>query len=152
MKLLTVLFLLLAASASAQNVVNPKGVEFVPSPDHSATKLDLATGQQVPVVTKYELNAVAMTALGALSLTIDLGKPVPGATGCVTTPVVPPATTPVCIVVMLNQFATGLTPNVLYTATINTIGPDGSEVSAPSNSFGNAVVQVPRKALAVKVR
>jgi len=66
--------LLLAANAHAQTVINPHFIDFAVSSDHTATALDGS-----PILTRYELTAVAMNANGALIWTLDLGKPTPNA-------------------------------------------------------------------------
>lgn len=78
-----------------------------------------------------------MNGNGAIALTVGLGKPTPNAAGLISVPVV--------------QLAT-LTPNVLYTATVKAIGPDGAGVSAASNPFGKSAPQIPSGPTNVKVK
>lgn len=119
--------LVMAVSTTAQAqapVISPHFVDFTASPDHSATKLD-----GTPVLTRYDMTAVAMTAQGALIWTQDLGKPAPNAANVCTVPF--PAVLPI-------------TPEVLYTAKIVAIGPDGtSPPSVASNPFGLAGTRIP---------
>lgn len=148
-----VVLLLCAVPVSAQTAINPSGVEFPPSPDHAGTKLDLATGLQVPLVNSYEFTAVAMNSVGAIALTVNLGKPTPTttpATGCAFFTLLQ---APTCITVAgVTQLST-ISPNVLYTMTIVAIGPDGRALtSPPSNSFGRATPQIPGAVPSVRVR
>ena len=132
--------LLLAANAHAQTVINPHFIDFAVSSDHTATALDGS-----PILTRYELTAVAMNANGALIWTLDLGKPTPNATGVAT------AALPVL---------TGLiTSDILYTAKIASLGPGCGGVGLPpcnvslaSNPFGIAGTRVPVAVANVKVR
>jgi len=137
--LLAFVALLFAASAHAQTVANPHFVDFTVSVDHMATKLDGAL-----VLTRYEMVSTAMTQIGALMWTQDLGKPVANAAGLAT--VALPAAIPI-------------TPEALYTAKITSIGPDcggvgqsACNVSSASNPFGVAGTKVPAAASNVRVR
>lgn len=125
--------LCLPATSLAQTVTNPTLVEFTPSADHAV--LNSLTG--VPVVTNYEFDAVAQNSVGAIALTVGLGKPAPNAAGLIS--------------VSIAQLST-LTPNVIYTAVVKAIGPDGAGVSAPSNPFGRVAPLVPAIATNVKVK
>ncbi len=126
MKVWLCLVLLWPVTLSAQTVINPTKVEFTPSADHGAMKIDGSA-----VVTSYEFSAVAMNSTGAIALTVDLAKPSPDpATGKILTTV--------------TQLST-MTPNTLYTATILAKGPDGvSPPSVASLPFSRVVPQVPR--------
>lgn len=107
------LFVLTAAFASAQTVVNPTKAEFVASADHSATVNGTA------VVTSYQLDTMTGTATGALAFTVSLGKPTPGAGNLISV-----------VVPQLAALANGT-----YTATVSAVGPGGAGKSAPSNPF-----------------
>lgn len=112
------------AMAQAQvTILTANTVEFTPSPDHAATRLDGSA-----VVTSYELNAVAVNSQGAIAITVNLGKPSPvnGKIG------------PIAVTQL-----TTITPNLAYTATVTAIGPDGRGVSPSSDPFGRAIPAAP---------
>ena len=117
-------------SVSAQTVtLNPTKVEYTASADHAAL---LGT---VPVVSRYQFDAVAMNPLGAIAISRDLGKPTPDTvTGCA-------APVP-CISVVVAELAT-LTPNRTYTATVSAIGPGGTAPSGASNPFAKPGAPAP---------
>ncbi len=130
---LSVLLVLSACALTAQGpTINPTGIEFTASANHADVTID---GKAI--VTNYEFDAVAMNSLGAIALTINLGKPTPDATGKIVLPV--------------TQLMT-LTPNAVYTATVKAVGPGGQGVSAPSNPFGVLALVLPANPASVKVR
>jgi hypothetical protein len=126
----------LAGAAAAQTTItlDPQILEFDPSLDHNVT--DLAG---VFVVSSYQFDAIAQNTLGAIALTYGLGKPVPSPTDGK-------------IRVNLATLLSTITPNATYYATVTTIGPGGSAVSAPSNPFGHATASAaPRAATNVRL-
>lgn len=125
------LLLVVAAPAAAQVTVNPHGVSYTASADHSALAVDGTT----PLVSKYEFRVYLESAPGgAVQATpVDLGKPTPTTTGC------PSAVPAPCIVINDTQvpglFA-GLAKNTKFIAKVVAVGPFGEGVSDPSNPFG----------------
>lgn len=107
------LFLLIAATVSAQTTVNPTKATFTASADHNT----VTSG--VVILTSYQLDVMRDTATGALAFSYGMGKPTP-ATGNVITVTIP-------------AFLT--MGNGTYVAKVTAIGPGGTGISAPSNPF-----------------
>lgn len=105
--------LLVAATVSAQTVVNPTTAQFIASVDHALVVNGTA------VVSGYQLDTMSGTATGALAFSFSLGKPTPG-----------PANLISVVVPQLSTLATGS-----YVATISALGPGGSGKSAPTSPF-----------------
>lgn len=118
--LFAVALVLSASVVSAQTVtIDPTTLQFTASPDHTATNIDGTF-----VVASYQFDAVAPNSIGAIAITLGLGKPTPDASNIVT-------------LNLATTFAT-LTPNATYYATVTAVGPSGSGVSAQSNPFARA--------------
>ena len=105
-----------AATLSAQVVSNPRVAEFDPSADH----WQLLDGGESAVL-KYELE-VYLVGASAPFATLDMGKPSPDADGKIR-----------------YDFASSVVgwplPGGEYQALVRVVGPEGSAVSEPSNSF-----------------
>jgi hypothetical protein len=108
-------WLLTSATVGAQ-VLNPRVVEFIPSPDHAAM-LDTYT----PTVTNYVLE-VYQTGAAAPFYSMDLGKPDPDPDGLVRYD-------------FSWQVESWPLPGGYYQARVAAQGPYGSSRSAPSNEF-----------------
>lgn len=113
-----------ATPASAQTVLNPTTVEFVPSSDHSAVEADGTT----PVVTRYEVRMYLEADPTTAIVTQDIGKPAPVAGK---------------IAVVNPVWFAGLTPRTRYVARVAAIGGGGAGLSAASLPFGLASVPTP---------
>jgi hypothetical protein len=105
-----------AASAQTTSVVNPRLVEFDPSPDHSGLTV---SGE--PVVTRYDLQ-VFMQGASAPILTTSLGKPAADLDGKIRVDV--------SALLVAWPLANGT-----YEARVAAIGPTGAGISDPSNAF-----------------
>ena len=100
---------------SAQTVVDPRFVEFNPSPDHNAQAPD-----GTPLLQNYTL-FIFPQGSGAVFDTINIGKPTP-VNGLITVDFLPLMhVTPA--------------PGVVYEARVTSDGPGGSNASALSNTF-----------------
>jgi hypothetical protein len=106
----------LGPAAAGAQVLNPRIVEFVPSPDHAAM-LDTYT----PAVTNYVLE-VYQTGAAVPFYSLDIGKPDPGPDGRVRYD-------------FSWQVESWPLPGGYYQARIAAQGPYGSSRSAPSNDF-----------------
>jgi len=107
-----ILFLFLASSVSAQTVLNPTKVIFIPSADHNATV------DGVPLVARYELRHFLVGATSPVSVQ-DLGKPTPDAGNQ-------------CTVLFT---ALPISSTNKYFAKVAAIGPTGEGVSEASNNY-----------------
>jgi len=105
-----------ATVAQAQTVVDPRLASFLPSPDHDATTSD---GQ--PILTSYELQFF-LAGGSQVILSVNLGKPAPGADGSIT-------------VDFASMLSAPPLPGELLESQILAIGPGGSAASARSNAF-----------------
>src|SRR5688572_27776799 len=108
----------LAAPASAQTpaVIDPRIVEFDPSPDHSATG-----SNGLPVLTRYDLELYLLGGTQPVQVA-NLGKPAPQADGKIR----------VDFTTLLNPWpAAGTT----YEARVAAVGPSGTTRSTESNTF-----------------
>jgi hypothetical protein len=101
----------------AQSVLDPRIVEFEPSPDHNARTSD---GQAV--VTRYDLEFYVLNAQTPL-LTVSLGKPSPDNDGIIRAN-------------FESLLASIPAAGVLYVARVAAVGPGGRGTSDPSNQFG----------------
>jgi hypothetical protein len=105
-----------AASAQTTSVVNPKLVEFDPSPDHSGL-----TVSGDPVVTRYDLQMFLQGASAPI-MTTSLGKPGADLDGKIRV-----------------DFSALLVAwplvNGTYEARVAAVGPTGAGISDPSNTF-----------------
>jgi hypothetical protein len=100
----------------AQNIVDARKVEFLPSADDGTV-----TGSGVPVVDRYLMDI--FLAGGTTSLqTIDLGKPQPDPDGYIR-------------VDFIALLASPLTPGVVYEAEVSATGAFGTSAGSRSNSF-----------------
>ena len=110
------LMLVVAATANAQVVSDPRVAEFDPSPDHWQT---LDNGEQA--VVRYELG-VYMVGASEPFTTVDMGKPDPEADGKIR-----------------YDFSSGVSgwplPGSYYEARVSAVGPEGAALSDPSNPF-----------------
>ena len=109
-------FLSCATVVSAQTVVNPRVVSFLPSADHSA--LD-ANGQ--PLVTSYDMEIYQQGVAQALRVA-NLGKPDPGGDGYI-------------LVDFMSILGTPPATGVTLEARVAAVGPSGRGESTPSNTF-----------------
>jgi hypothetical protein len=100
----------------AQTIVDPRTVEFTPSPQH-----DEVTSSGVAVVTSYSL-AVYVAGQNTPQQTVSLGKPTPGTDGMIRLDFV-------------SRLSTPLATGVSYQARVSAIGPGGSAASELSNAF-----------------
>jgi hypothetical protein len=117
--------LLCALPAQAQTpvtVTSTSQVTFSASPDHAVVD---SFGAQV--VTRYDLETVAMNALGVVVFTQQLGKPTPVSNN---------------ITVGIAATVAALTGGTVYQAKVAAVGPGGVGRSALSNPFG--VPSVPK--------
>lgn len=114
--LIAFLGVLLATHAAAQAVVNPRVVEFDPSPDH-----DALTPDNQPMVARYDLQFYLVGAAQPFQ-TANLGKPTPGATGTIS----------VDFSTLLGSWPLA---NGEYVARVVAVGPTGTGESDPSNAF-----------------
>jgi hypothetical protein len=105
-----------AASAQTTSVVNPKLVEFDPSPDHSGL-----TVSGDPVVTRYDLQ-VFLQGASAPVMTTSLGKPAADLDGKIR----------VDVSTLLVAWPL---VNGTYEARVAAIGPTGAGISDASNAF-----------------
>jgi Bacterial Ig domain len=103
------------ATAWSQTAMDPRLVEFIPSPQHSAV---LSDGR--PAVTGYEI--VVSVAGGPQVQRVSLGKPTLRADGMIREDFVSRLTSP-------------LSPGVQYVSNILAIGPLGTATSVASNTF-----------------
>jgi lipoprotein signal peptidase len=114
--LAALIVLISAAATSAQTVVDPTVVEFIPSADH-----DALTADGRAVVQSYSLS-IFESATRTLLQTVNLGKPTPDADGQIRTP-----------------FPTFLKPaplpGVVYEARVAAVGISKTSASAFSNTF-----------------
>lgn len=113
---LPVSLVVLTGHASAQTVVDPTFLEFVPSADHNGT---LPDGR--PKIDHYQLEyreSGSLTAIGSISI----GKPTVPSTGLIRVQV--PA-----------SLIANAIPGRLYDFVLAAVGPSGSTVSQPSNGF-----------------
>ena len=117
------------ALAQATPVTAANGVEFTASADHSATD---AFGQ--PLVGSYALDIVNQ-ATSAIFVTVDLGKPTPGAANLIT-------------VDPVAAFGT-LVPGTLYIARVRAVNANAS--SAPSGATSPFGIPAPLPAPAAPV-
>lgn len=128
---LAALMALFGAPAFAQTVVNPRVLDFDPSPDHARTLGDDPTLQ--PVVTGYRMKIALPTNLMTFVATRDLGKPSPGLDGKIS--------------ITLPEAFEALPKNVAYVTVVEAYGPiDGPaelRTSAPSNPFVEAGPPLP---------
>src|SRR5437764_672247 len=118
---ITALLMSHAISTNAQTTVvtNPSILEFTVSPDHNAVDV---FGQSI--VTSYDYAAIAQNTLGAIAITVGIGKPVASDGATVQLPL------PGLALLVVNS---------IYTATLDANGPGGaSGPSLPSNPFGVA--------------
>ena len=105
-----------AATPEAQVLSDPRVAEFDPSPDHWVV---LASG--APAVLRYELEVYPLGA-SAPVVTVDMGKPSPGADGKIRYD-------------FSAEVAAWPLPDGNYEARVSAIGPQGSALSDPSNPF-----------------
>lgn len=110
------LALLVHASPVAAQTQNPNVIAFMPSPQHAAT---LSTGQ--PAVSRYDLTFYRAGTTERV-LSIDLGKPAPQSDGVIR-------------VDYSSRVGSWPSPGVESEARITAIGPGGSGLSDPSNTF-----------------
>jgi hypothetical protein len=101
---------------SAQTVVDPRYVEFNPSPDHNTLASDGS-----PLVSRYWLSLYPAGSTTAFA-TVDMGKPAPGTGGIIRVDFLPLLTT-------------APTSGVTYDARVTAVGPGGATASSPSNTF-----------------
>lgn len=120
-----------ASVASAQTVViNPTGVAFVASANHHDTLV--IDNQPIPVLTRYELR-IYLDGATSPTTRVDLGKPVPDATGE--------------ILVRPTELI-GL-PLGAFRATVAAIGPGGEAESTPTAPFARMAPPVAPTAVRV---
>jgi hypothetical protein len=119
--LIAVIVVTSVAMLSAQTVVDPRTVEFNPSPDHNAT-----TSTGAPLVTSYSLSLYQQGA-GTPFATVSLGKPAPAADGKIR----------VDFIALLSSVPA---PNVTYEARVSAVGPGGATPSSVSNGFSFSAV------------
>jgi hypothetical protein len=110
------LLAVLPHAASAQTVVDARFTEFMASPDHDGV---LADGS--PRLSAYSLD-IYRVSTGALSTSVDLGKPAPLADGTIS-------------VDFVARLSSPLPPGVEYQARVTAIGPGGTTSSDFSNTF-----------------
>jgi hypothetical protein len=110
-------FVLCAAASLvlAQSIVDPRIVEFNPSPDHART----VNGQAA--VTRYDLEFYLLNGQTPL-VTVSLGKPSPDPDGVIR-------------VNFESLLASVPAAGVLYVARVVAVGPGGESRSTPSNQF-----------------
>jgi hypothetical protein len=104
-----------AATASAQTVIDPNFVEFTASPDHNVVT------DGVAAVQRYDL-LLYTTGTAAASRTVNLGKPAPDGAGTIR----------LALGSLLSPAPAG---GVTYEVRIAAVGPGGSAASSPSNAF-----------------
>jgi hypothetical protein len=120
-RLVSVVLLLSAGAGvnrvSAQTVTNPRVIEFSPSAEHNAILPDGS-----PTVSRYDLGFYYKGASQPFQ-TNSLGKPAPTSSGRIS--------------LDLTRTLTSwpLPGGMLYEARVSAVGPGGSGVSAPSNTF-----------------
>jgi hypothetical protein len=114
--LVTTVVLASASPVRAQAVSDPRTAEFDPSPDHWKV---LDSGQSA--VLRYELNLYSVGSPVPFA-TVDMGKPSPDADGKIRFD-------------FSGAAATWLLPGGEYEARVSAVGPEGSALSDPSNSF-----------------
>ena len=112
-----ILLLVVASAAvlSAQPVVDPRYVEFVPSADHSTNASD-----GTPLVQRYSLS-IYNAGSSVAADTMDLGKPTPSG-GLIRVDFLP----------LLHIVPT---PGVMFEARVTAVGPGGSTSSSLSSFF-----------------
>ena len=106
--------------AQTPPTIQPTKAEFDPSPSHDA----IVTGTTTPVVSHYTIMVLAGTTVALAP--VSVGKPTPD-----------PANSNK-ITVLLSSIAgfLALPKNVIYTAVVAAVGPDGSSPAVPpSNPF-----------------
>ena len=108
--------LVIAVSAPAQVVDNPRIAEFDPSPDHWET---LENGE--PAVVRYELGMYLLGASAPFA-TVDMGKPSPGADGRI-------------LFDFASRVAGWRLTGTYYEARVSAVGPEGAALSDASNPF-----------------
>lgn len=104
------------ASPAFGQVSNPNVIEFRPQADHWSLRAD-----GTPVVSRYSLVVYASGGNDAL-MQVDLGKPAPQADGMIR-------------IDFDSLVGVWPLPNANCDARVAALGPDGSVLSAPSNSF-----------------
>lgn len=115
--LVTVLLALVwSPQLCAQTIIDPRLVEFTPSPDHDAS---LPDGH--PSVERYDLKFYYLGALQPFQV-MNLGKPSPDLDGKIR-------------VDFVRYLLSWPLPGISYEARVAAIGPTGVGQSAPSNSF-----------------
>jgi hypothetical protein len=112
-----------AVALTAQTVVDPRFVEFAPSPDHNTL-----APNGTPLVQRYSLSIFAVGSSVAFD-TMDLGKPAPSAG--------------VIRVDFLPLLHAAPTPDVVFEARVTAVGPGGSTGSTASNGFSFAAACAP---------
>ena len=112
-----ILLLVVASAAvlSAQPVVDPRYVEFVPSADHNTNASD-----GTPLVQRYSLS-IYNAGSSVAADTMDLGKPTPSG-GLIRVDFLP----------LLHIVPT---PGVMFEARVTAVGPGGSTASSLSNTI-----------------
>lgn len=111
-----VLFALVPAAATAQSITDPSTLQFTASSAHDATLSD-----GTPVVQYYRLDLYLDGATAPFQ-TVNLGKPTPDSTNTITLD-------------MSTVFTGWPLPGTTYVSDVAAVGPTGSGVSAPSNTF-----------------
>jgi hypothetical protein len=112
MLLLIVACSLWSSSAFAQTVTNPTVVNFTASPDHNT----VVGG--IPLLDHYDLLLIT-GGTTVTAFTQGLAKPTPNASNVISVP-------------LSSGFVAAMTPNTLYTATLNAVGNGGTS-SAPAD-------------------
>lgn len=122
-------WLLLAATATAQPVLNPSTIIFQASGDHDA--VEPITGQ--PMVAMYRFEVIEDGAAGPVT-SVDLGKPSP-----LTAPDPETPGAAVGDIVAKPAVLLALPVGKRFTARVVAVGPSGEGTSAPSDPFGRAL-------------
>jgi hypothetical protein len=113
----------LASTQTVTPVTATSQVEFTASADHSAVD-SFGTA----LVTRYDLETVAMNALGVVIFTQSLAKPVPVSN---------------TITAGIGPTVAALTGGTVYQARVAAVGPGGVGRSTLSNPFGVATPKTP---------
>jgi hypothetical protein len=140
--LVAVALLLAAVRADAQTIpgliliLPTSTMDFTPSADHAATKLDGSA-----VVASYRVEYFLLDASGNIpanatpAFSTNLGKPTPVAN----------------VIVVPNAFG-AIVPDTAYRVKVVAVGPDGVGASPASVPFGKAVSKVPASPSAPTIR
>jgi hypothetical protein len=107
-----------APQASAQAVVDPRSVEFSPSPDHDVENAG------VPLIDHYDLEFYLLGGASPFQVA-NIGKPAPDADGRVR-------------IDLASVLASWPAPGVTYESRVAAVGTTGTGRSTPSNTFSFA--------------